>query len=104
MLSRVADTLFWMSSYLERAEHTARLLDLQLHQMLEQEAEESNPRWERILASVHATPPPGLDADAYSLTHLLTFDTANSNAIMSCMSASRSARKCGSRSIACRSR
>ena len=27
MLSRVADALFWMSRYFERAEHTARLLD-----------------------------------------------------------------------------
>ena len=25
MLSRVADSLYWMSRYLERAEHTARL-------------------------------------------------------------------------------
>ncbi len=28
MLSRVADALFWMSRYLERAEHVARLLDV----------------------------------------------------------------------------
>src|SRR5258707_1054058 len=31
MLSRVADALFWMSRYLERAEHTARLLDVCFH-------------------------------------------------------------------------
>ena len=30
MLSRVADNLYWMSRYLERAEHTARLLDVHL--------------------------------------------------------------------------
>ncbi|MFP5248827.1 MAG: alpha-E domain-containing protein, partial [Acidobacteriota bacterium] len=28
MLSRVADSLYWMSRYLERAENTARLLDV----------------------------------------------------------------------------
>ena len=28
MLSRVADSLYWMSRYLERAEHTARLVDV----------------------------------------------------------------------------
>ena len=28
MLSRVADSLYWMSRYLERAEHTTRLLDV----------------------------------------------------------------------------
>ncbi len=28
MLSRVADSLYWMSRYLERAENTARQLDV----------------------------------------------------------------------------
>src|SRR5258707_13573596 len=32
MLSRVADALFWMSRYLERAEHVARLFDVCFHQ------------------------------------------------------------------------
>jgi uncharacterized alpha-E superfamily protein len=31
MLSRVADSLYWMSRYLERAENTARLLDVYLN-------------------------------------------------------------------------
>ena len=31
MLSRVADALFWMSRYVERAEHVARLLDVCFH-------------------------------------------------------------------------
>ena len=35
MLSRVADSLYWMSRYLERAEHTARVIDVQLNLMLE---------------------------------------------------------------------
>ena len=35
MLSRAADSLYWMSRYLERAEHTARVLDVQLSLMLE---------------------------------------------------------------------
>ena len=35
MLSRVADSLYWMSRYLERAEHTARVINVQLNLMLE---------------------------------------------------------------------
>lgn len=35
MLSRVADSLFWLSRYLERAEHASRLLDVYLNFMLE---------------------------------------------------------------------
>lgn len=36
MLSRVADNLFWMSRYLERTEHTARLIGVGLTQILDQ--------------------------------------------------------------------
>ena len=36
MLSRVADSLYWMSRYLERAEHTTRMLDVNLNLMLDE--------------------------------------------------------------------
>ena len=36
MLSRVADSLYWMSRYIERAEHTARLIAVKLVSMVEQ--------------------------------------------------------------------
>ena len=39
MLSRVADSLYWMSRYLERAEHTARLVDVELQLWLDQATE-----------------------------------------------------------------
>ena len=39
MLSRVADSLYWMSRYLERAEHTARLVDVEMHLWLDQSPE-----------------------------------------------------------------
>jgi len=35
VLSRIAESLFWIGRYLERAEDTARLLDVQIHQHLE---------------------------------------------------------------------
>ena len=40
MLSRVADSLYWMSRYLERAEHTTRLLDVNLNLMLDESSHE----------------------------------------------------------------
>ncbi len=52
MLSRVADSLYWMSRYLERAEHTARVLGVQLNLMLEQDPKSSDRRWLRVLASL----------------------------------------------------
>lgn len=86
MLSRVADTLYWMSRYLERAEHTARLLDVQLNMMLESpvSAEE---RWARILESLWVAPPSS--RDAYSMTRWLTFDASNQNSIIACIASAR---------------
>ena len=39
MLSRVADCLFWMSRYIERAENNARILDVNLQLMLDFETQ-----------------------------------------------------------------
>ena len=36
MLSRIADSLFWIARYMERAEDTARILDVNYHMLLEQ--------------------------------------------------------------------
>jgi uncharacterized alpha-E superfamily protein len=52
MLSRVADSLYWMSRYLERAEHTARVLGVHWNLMLEQPPEASTARWRRVRKSL----------------------------------------------------
>jgi uncharacterized alpha-E superfamily protein len=53
MLSRVADSLYWMSRYLERAEHTVRMLDVNMGLMLDKSSTSAEgdgsgcwPRWE----------------------------------------------------------
>lgn len=35
MLSRIAESLFWVGRYLERADDTSRILEVQVHQLLE---------------------------------------------------------------------
>ena len=52
MLSRVAESLYWMSRYLERAEHTARVVKVQLNLMLERETEDDDRHWRRMLKSL----------------------------------------------------
>lgn len=52
MLSRVADGLYWMGRYLERAEHTARLIGVGLNLMLDQTPESVEVRWKRLLAAL----------------------------------------------------
>jgi len=34
MLSRIADSLFWIGRYMEHAEDTARILDVNYHMLL----------------------------------------------------------------------
>ena len=36
MLSRVADSLYWLSRNLERAEHAARMMDVHLNLVLDE--------------------------------------------------------------------
>ena len=88
MLSRVADSLYWMSRYLERAEHTARLIDVNLHQMLEQTGMDTTMRWELLLKSLHMSPSEEVN-DAYIVTELLTFNQSNPSSIVSCVAAAR---------------
>ena len=117
MLSRVADCLYWMSRYLERAEHTARLLDVQQYQGLDQRRGSAERRWERMLAALRApelpayvverpegmaeTAPDGAGAgeseglegvaplDSYGITRFLVFDAANSSSIVACVEEAR---------------
>ncbi|MCU6434565.1 alpha-E domain-containing protein [Undibacterium sp. Jales W-56] len=50
MLSRTADHLFWMARYTERAENTARMLDVNVQtSMLPQSAEDAEQGWRAML-------------------------------------------------------
>jgi uncharacterized alpha-E superfamily protein len=89
MLSRVADSLYWMSRYLERAEHTARLIDVDFELRLDQSPEASLGRWWRLLEALQAPPPEDGKVDATTLTHILTLDKTNSSSIISCVTAAR---------------
>jgi uncharacterized alpha-E superfamily protein len=89
MLSRVADSLYWMSRYLERAEHTARLIDVDFQLRLDQSPEAGSDRWWRLLEALQAPPPEDGKIDATTLTHILTLDKTNSSSIISCVAAAR---------------
>ncbi|MHB8735502.1 MAG: alpha-E domain-containing protein [Terriglobales bacterium] len=89
MLSRVADSLYWMSRYLERAEHTARLIDVDFQLRLDQSPEANTGRWLRLLEASEAPAPAEGGIDATTLTHLLTLDKANPSSIVCCVAAAR---------------
>ena len=89
MLSRVADSLYWMSRYLERAEHTTRLLDVNLNLMLDESATSSDRRWQRLLQSLNSPTGVTWAGDPYALTNALTFDTTHKSSILSLLIAAR---------------
>ncbi len=72
MLSRVADSLYWMSRYLERAEHTARVMGVQLNLMLEQDPRSADRRWSRLLACLGHPDPAVSATDPFTLAQNYT--------------------------------
>ena len=89
MLSRVADSLYWMSRYLERAEHTTRLLDVNLNLMLDESSVSSERRWQRVLQALGKPKRVKWNGNPYELTRTLTFDTSIKASVLSCIIASR---------------
>jgi uncharacterized alpha-E superfamily protein len=89
MLSRVADSLYWMSRYLERAEHTTRLMDVNLNLMLDESAKSADKRWLRVLQALGRPRGVVWMGDPYALTRELTFNTLNKASILSCIIAAR---------------
>ena len=88
MLSRVADSLYWMSRYFERADHCARVLEANYNLMLNPSKVSAEQRWHRIMASL------GLAADAVgedpqSSMVKLTCDATNRSSIVSCVTTAR---------------
>ncbi|MBX7246394.1 MAG: alpha-E domain-containing protein [Candidatus Sumerlaeaceae bacterium] len=89
MLSRVADSLYWMSRYLERAEHTAQVLDVNLQRMLEQAPRHAARRWERVMKTLRLVKTKPEKLDAFTLTSELTFNPSTRESILACMAAAR---------------
>lgn len=89
MLSRVADNLYWMSRYLERAQHTARLLDVTLDMIPERSKDAVDRAWERLFASLHIVPSPDLPLRARPVTEFLAFDADYHSSVVHHIAAAR---------------
>jgi uncharacterized alpha-E superfamily protein len=57
LLSRVADALYWISRYLERAEHTARLARVRLDLGLDRRQQSEAWDFDRLYAGLRIKPP-----------------------------------------------
>src|ERR1700751_2107810 len=89
MLSRVADSLYWMSRYLERAEYTARLIEVNFTLALDESMPNSVRRWRRILRIFGNPPNLKWSGDPYELTQRLSLDVECPSSIVWCITAAR---------------
>jgi uncharacterized alpha-E superfamily protein len=91
MLSRVADALYWMTRYLERAENISRFVDVNWHLTLDQPRNGCQ-EWGAL---VRITGDTDLFLQAYngfdqrSVLSFLMFDSAYAHSILSCLRAAR---------------
>jgi len=91
MLSRVADSIYWMSRYIERAENVARFVDVNLNLMLDFPGG-SGQQWQPLVDITGDTDDFAErfgEANERSVMRFLTFDTKNPNSILSCVRAAR---------------
>lgn len=91
MLSRVADAIYWMSRYVERAENLARFIDV-THNLMLDLPPGANEQWKPLIditgdQSLFAER--GDEATHQAVTRFLTFDTEYPNSILSCLQRAR---------------
>jgi uncharacterized alpha-E superfamily protein len=91
MLSRVADSIYWLSRYVERAENVARFIDVNLNLMLDA-PDGAGQQWQPL---VNTTGDHEDFAERYgeatqqNVIQFLTFDGDNPNSMLSCLRAAR---------------
>lgn len=87
MLSRVAESIYWMSRYFERAENVARFLDVNFRLMLDLPSGMAV-QWE-ALVRITGDYEPFIQrykrATRETVIQFLTFDSENTNSILSCV-------------------
>jgi len=93
MLSRTADHLFWMARYMERAENTARMLDVNYQTaLLPQSADAAENGWKGLLSISELS---GDFAERYgavtarNVMDYMVADPQNGSSIRSCLMAAR---------------
>ena len=95
MLSRIADTLYWMSRYLERADNTARMLQINLQYLIEAEdALPAEAQWRPLLNITGGEEPyaecyESEEITAHKVIQFMTQGRTNANSIRSSLRTAR---------------
>ncbi|MDT5009889.1 MAG: hypothetical protein QOH57_1506 [Mycobacterium sp.] len=72
MLARNAESLYWIGRYVERADDTARILDVTVHQLLEDSSVDPD-QASRVLLQVLGIKAPDSSLNVWSLTDIVAF-------------------------------
>jgi len=92
MLSRVAESLYWMARYIERAEDITRLLDVNFNALLDSQPGDAQLGWEStvrvngdvpVFTDIHA------EANAQSVIQFLFWEPLNPNSVAACVTRAR---------------
>ncbi|WP_027016723.1 alpha-E domain-containing protein [Comamonas composti] len=93
MLSRTADHLYWMSRYTERAENTARMLNVSYDtSMLPQPADQARQIWSGVLSISELMPAYVQllgEVEREAVLNFMVCDESNPSSIASCLRAAR---------------
>jgi uncharacterized alpha-E superfamily protein len=89
LLSRVADGLYWISRYLERAEHSSRVIDIRLDLGLDRIGNADGWDFERLYAGLRLSSPAESPRSPAALVDTLIFDLANPESVASSVTAAR---------------
>jgi uncharacterized alpha-E superfamily protein len=91
MLSRVAESTYWMCRYVERAENVARFISVNLNLNLDWPGEAVQ-QWLPLVITTgdqDAFAASYADASKENVIRFLTFDRSNPNSVLSCLTAAR---------------
>jgi len=89
MLSRIAESMFWIGRYIERAEDTARILDVQTQLILEDATVEEEPACRGLMAVMGVEDVPEGPIGLPLVLSILAYDAASPSSIAFALQAAR---------------
>ena len=89
MLARNAESLYWIGRYVERADDTARILNVSVHQLLEDASVDPDHASRQLLAVLGIESEGSGELDVWKLTELVAYDKDNAASIVGSINSAR---------------
>ena len=89
MLARNAESLYWIGRYVERADDTARILNVSVHQLLEDATVDPDHASRQLLAVLGIPPNDQRELDLWKLTELVAYSKENPSSIVGSINSAR---------------